>query len=170
MTTLIIYKSTTGFTETYAKWMQEETNGDLISFDKAKNISLKDYDTIIFASSLHAGKIKKIEWFKEQVKTLKDKKLCVLATGAMPALAQDKINEIFSDNLSEEERKYIRPFFVEAGLNYEKMGLFDKFLMWGLKKHIKKTEGMESPMYKTIEKSFNNSSKDNLKDLLNYVK
>lgn len=170
MTTLIIYKSSTGFTKKYAEWLKEETNGDLLPFVNRNTVNLNNYDTIIFASSLHAGKIKKIEWFKEQVKTLKDKKLCVLVTGAMPALAEDTINDIFSNNLNEEERKYIKPFFVEAGLNYEKMGMFDKFLIWGLKKHLKKTEGVESPMYKTIEKSFDNSSKDKLKDLIDYVK
>lgn len=169
MKTVIIYKTTTGFTLRYAKWIQEEFPCDLVSFQDENKVELINYDTIIFASSLHAGKIKGISWLKNKLKSIKDKHIILLTTGAMPNV-KDNIEKIFNENINEEERKFLSMFYVESGLNYEKMGMVDKGMMFGLKKFLKKTEGVDSPIYTAILKSYDHSSKDKLEPLFTHLK
>lgn len=169
MTTLIIYNTSTGFTLKYANWIQEEVPCELVSYKDRGKVNLSNYDTIIFASSLHAGKIKGIKWFKEKVKNIQDKKLIVLTTGAMPVM-EEEIEKVFEENMSDIDREHVKTFYVESGLNYDRMCFIDRVLMYGLKKFLKKTEGEDSIMYKTVSSSYDHCSKDNLNPLFMYLK
>lgn len=54
MKTIVIYKSISGFTEKYAKWIAEELGADIEKQNKASQKILKKYNTIIYGGSLHA--------------------------------------------------------------------------------------------------------------------
>lgn len=169
MAILTIYNSSTGFTQKYAEWLQNETGCDLLSYKNKNKADFNQYDTIIFASSLHASKIKGIAYLKKQLPKIKNKRICLLVTGVMPNLDQKAFNKILDLNFTHEQKAMIQPFFVLSGLNYEKMNFLDKTMMFGLKNFLKRKAGKESDVYKYIVHSFDYSSKDRLIPLLNYL-
>ena len=70
MKILLIYKSKTGFTKKYAKWINEEIACDIVNIFNIQHVNFKNYDVVIYGSRIHAGridglkKIKKIEFSK----------------------------------------------------------------------------------------------------------
>ena len=54
----VIYKSKYGSTKKYAGWIAIKLDADLYELSDVIDRDLQDYETIIYGSSLHAGKIK----------------------------------------------------------------------------------------------------------------
>lgn len=69
MKTLVLYYSKTGFTQRYAEWIAEETDADCEPFDHRDGVRFGDYDAVLFGSSVHAGSIRKLKWFKSSCPT-----------------------------------------------------------------------------------------------------
>ena len=123
----VYYNSKTGFTEKYADWIAEELKCSIFSYkDFSKNI-LCENSLVIFGSRIHAGKIE----YLNKVKTcFTDKRnLIVFVTGATPALETTVIEKMWEANFTNEEIKIIPHFYMQSGLNYEKMGLVDRNIM-----------------------------------------
>lgn len=164
MKTLIIYYSKTGFTKRYAEWIAEDLNAELVPFEKRNSITLNNYDTIIYGGGFHAGVINGIDWFKEQIPTLDGKKLIVFATGASP-INSEEVHKALEQNFNDLEWEKIKVFYFQSGLNYEKMGLMDKFMM-SIYKFILKRKAADSVTYKMVQKSFDMSSRKDIEPLV----
>ena len=54
MKILLIYKSKTGFTEKYARWISEEIDCKIENISNLRNIDFGHYDLIIYGSRIHA--------------------------------------------------------------------------------------------------------------------
>lgn len=172
MKIVIIYKSKTGFTKKYAEWIQEEIKCDIIDFDKFSKKSVLKYDLIIYGGRVHAGKIDGLK----KVATLaqnNNKKIIVFATGATPINAEDEISTLWKNNLSGNRQQLIPHFYMQSGLNYEKMGCVDKLIMKTVSKILSKKSNkneMEQSFENAISSSHDISSYDYIKPLLNYLK
>ena len=121
----MIYKSKTGFTEKYAKWICEEIECDVVNISNIQNVNFKNYDIVIYGSRIHVGRIDGLERIK---KLNLGNKLIIFVTGAT-LKENNSIQEVWKNNLSEVELKTIKHFYIPAGLNYEKMGFLDKTIM-----------------------------------------
>lgn len=169
MKILLIYKSKTGFTEKYANWIVEELKCDIEKISHIQKIDFSNYDFVIYGSRIHAGRIDGLD----RIKKLKlGKKLILFATGATPK-ETDSIKEVWKNNLTKEELKTLKHFYFPAGLNYEKMGFFDKTMMRMAsimleKKNYKSEEDIG--MQNAIKKSYDISSKARIKPFIDYVK
>ena len=84
MKTIVVYKSISGFTERYARWIGEGLGADVQRQSKVDQRILKSYDTIIYGGSLHAVGIIGLKKIKTILNTLENKKLVVFAVGASP--------------------------------------------------------------------------------------
>mgnify|MGYP002234570149 CR=1 FL=1 len=84
MRTLVIYYSKTGFAKRYAQWLEEDLACRCVPFSQRDSVDLAAYDKVVFGSSVHAGGIRKLGWFKKQLPRLRGKRLAVFFTGAMP--------------------------------------------------------------------------------------
>ena len=169
---LLIYKTKTGFTEKYSTWIAEETNCKMISFAKIPTLNLNNYDIIIYGAGLHAGRINGLNKFRKKIVNLIDKKVIVFATGGTP-YNEEIVNKIFEENFTKKEQENIRFFYFQSGVNYEKMGLFDKIIMKIYSKILqiknKKTE-VEEGTSKAIATSYDHSSKEYINPMINYLK
>lgn len=163
--TVIIYKSSTGFTEKYAKWLNEELDSDLIPYEKRGSVNLSHYDTIIYGGGLYAGSINGISWLKSKLPELKEKEVVVFATGAMPADAPE-IKETMEKNLAEEAGQ-VKGFFLHSGLCYEKMAFKHKLMMKMFCKMMKKKD---PEVAQFLSASFDHTSKETLQPLIQHVK
>lgn len=162
---LIVYKSETGFTEKYAKWLSSELSCDMIEFKDASFDKISNYDILIYGAGLYAGKINSFEEFKKIVPS--DKKLVLFATGATAIDDKDTIENAFDNNLSKEEQNEIPHFYAIAGLNYDKMSFKHKMMMKGLLMVLKKKD---TSAYEAICNSFDACDFKYLEELVNCVK
>lgn len=163
---IIVYKSKTGFTQRYAQWLQEETQFDLKRLEDLSPAALSGYETVIFGGRLHAGRV---DGLKKLLGLVRGQRLLIFATGASPAEATALTEGMWAENLTPEQLQAIPHFYLQAGLNYERMGLADRLMMKVFasmmrKKKDKTPEDME--MAKAISQSYDLSSKEHIAPLL----
>lgn len=78
MKSIVIYKSSTGFTKQYAEWIAEEMGIKAVDINKVSTINISDYESVIFGGWIMASNISGLD----KIKQLKPKKLVVFAVGA----------------------------------------------------------------------------------------
>ena len=61
----VLYKSKYGTTRTYAKWIADKLHGDLYSIDNVTIQNLNNYEFIVFAGALYAGKLSSAKRIKQ---------------------------------------------------------------------------------------------------------
>lgn len=169
MKILLIYKSKTGFTEKYAKWICQEIECDVVNISNIQNVNFKNYDIVIYGSRIHAGRIDGLERIK---KLNLGNKLIIFATGATPK-ENNSIQEVWKNYLSEIELKTIKHFYIPAGLNYDKIGFLDKTIMKMASIMLEKKKDISEEdigMQNSIKKSYDISDKSRIKLLIDYIK
>lgn len=131
-TCAILYKSKYGTTKQYAKWIAEETGGDLYELPQVQLSDLEKYTTIIIGGGLYAGGMLGFPFFKKNFHSLTSKKLIVFSVGAA-FNNQTNTEAIKAANLSSEMLKKVLYFHLRGGLDYPAMKSVDRFAMWCLK-------------------------------------
>lgn len=142
MKTLIIYTSQTGFTKRYAEWISEKAKADIFELKEAqkKGASFFDaYDAVIYAGWCMAGKVVKLNWFFDKAVSLKGKKLAIVAVGASPNENPD-LDAAMSKLLTDEQKQYIKVFYCQGGINYDKMKFPFKLAMKMFANSLKKSK------------------------------
>lgn len=127
--TIVIYKSSTGFTKRYADAISKELNATLVAYKDATAELMSGCHTVVFGSRAHAGRIDGFPKIKNMFQKSSARKLALFVTGAMPATAESTIEEFWAQNLTDKERKNMPHFYLPGGLCYEKMSRTDKWMM-----------------------------------------
>lgn len=166
---IIIYHSSTGFTERYAKWLSESLGYETVPFAKRATVDPAACDIILFGSYFHMGMIRKIKWLKEQLPSLADKRVGVFVTGGMPAGWED-IEKGLKQNFTDDEWKRLGVFYLPGGMAYEKMGPVDRALMAGFRSMVRKKEGENSELYQHIKASYDLSDKAAITPVVDWCK
>ena len=172
MKAIIVYNSKTGFSERYARWAAEELGCEAIpykSFDKAV---AGGGGLVVFFSRVIAGKIEKLDDIKKLLGGQADGRLIVAAVGAASAAAAATVEKYWTDNFSENELTSIPHFYLQGGIDFEKMGFGEKSVLKMVSKLLKnkkdKTEE-EADFERVLAGSSDNSSRDYIKPLVEYV-
>jgi len=133
---IVVYKSNYGTTEKYARWIAEETKADLYQKGQIKIGKLLEYDVIVYCGGLYAGGMLGFSFIKKNYEMLKHKKLIVVAVGATLKKA-DAIEEVKEHNLTPKMMDV--PFFLlRGGLNYPKMSVKHRIMLYLLVKKAKR--------------------------------
>jgi len=127
MEIIIYYNSKTGFTKKYADWIAEELECSVFSYKNFTKNAPCENSIVIFGSRIHAGKIECLNKIKTYFKDKRN--LIVFVTGATPVLETAVIEKMWEANFTNEEIRIIPHFYMQSGLNYEKMGLVDRNIM-----------------------------------------
>lgn len=170
---LIIYKSRTGFTKRYAEMITEEIDCTLIDYKSITATTMSEFDTVVFGSRAHAGMIDGYKKAKEMFQKSAAKKFILFVTGATPNAAEEVIKEFWKQNLSTDELENIPHFYMQSGLNYEKMSLPDKAMMKmaaAMMKKKKEKDSYEREFEQAITSSYDISSKEYIKPLISFLK
>jgi len=169
MKIILVYNGKTGFTKKYADWIAEEITCDIRPFKDLSKLSVGADDMVIFGSRVHAGRVEHLN----KVKSRFGQQLVIYAVGATPASVEHVINRIWTDNLTETEIETIPHFYFQGGLNYEKMGGFDRFAMKMVARFMNgkknKTE-TQADFTEAIKASHDISSKEFVWPLVDCVK
>lgn len=173
MKTLIIYTSQTGFTKKYAEWLGERLSATVITLkeaNKEKEIFFEDFDSIVYGGWVMAGKTFKSEWFLEKVSMWKEKRLAMFMVGAMPAESPE-VSKLLENAFNDEQKKYIKAFFCQGGLDYSKMRFPYKQMMKGFASMTSKkaVTDDEKKMAEMISANYDNSDKRFIEPIAAYI-
>lgn len=171
MKCLVIYKSKTGFTEKYAKWIAKEVSADIYNYSEVNKEIFKDYDVVVYGGSLHAAGIQGIKLIKDNLNLLK-KRLVIFAVGATPC-REETIKEIKHNNFSREQQERIHFFYLRGGFNYNKLPFIDKILMKLLRLKLKRKTSLtsdEKGMLNAYAKPVDFTERENIDDILSCIR
>ena len=117
MSTIVVYRSITGFTEKYAKWIADDLKCDCKSIKDVSKGDLEKYDTVIFGGRVEATKIRGLGKAKRDCKN----KLIVFAVGIAPEDYTEAIDEYWKHSFNADELAKIPHFYFRGGMNYDDM-------------------------------------------------
>ena len=169
MRVILFYNGKTGFTKRYADWIAQELNCEVKPFKDFEKTKVGEDDLVIFGSRIYAGRIERLNKIKSRVKD----NLIVFASGATPITAENSISKIWAENFTETEREAIPHFYMQSGLNYEKMGFIDRSIMKNVAKIMGKQKGKtadEAGFAEAIRSSYDISSREYIIPLIQCVK
>jgi menaquinone-dependent protoporphyrinogen IX oxidase len=175
---LIIYFSKYGTTKKYAEWLAEELAGDIVSINDFNQNILNNYEIIILGSGLYAGNIEGLNIFKKNYETLKNKKIILFTCGLADYSKEENKNSIYrriEKELPEEIIEKIKIFYLRGGINYKKLILKHKIMMWMVKKmRLRNNKGKLNDEAKefieTYGKTVDFMNKENIKKIIEYSK
>ncbi|MBZ9687318.1 flavodoxin domain-containing protein [Clostridium estertheticum] len=175
MSTIVVYKSKTGFVRNYAEWIAEELSADILEVSKVNINMLTKYNTLVYGGSLHAVGINGVKFITKNFDKLKDKKLVVFASGASPS-SEKVIKGVVTNNFTSDQQKCIKFFYLRGGFNYNKLSIFDKVLMillnWKIKIKKKQKKDLtpdEIGMLAAFDKPADFTRKKNINEMVIYV-
>ena len=140
--TLVIYSSKYGHTKKYAQWLSEALNADVCEIRNLKSRMLNDYATILFGSSLYAGKNKAAVSLVEHFEQIKDKKVGLFTCGlgyVNNPLNIANINRALDRVITPEIRSKIKIFHVQGGIDYDNLSVLHKTMMKLLHSKVSRT-------------------------------
>lgn len=174
MKTLIVYTSQTGFTKRYTGWLANRLQADVLVLDEAKKKQEQFFDTyeaIIYGGWAMAGSVVKSKWFFDRAVNWKEKCLAIFCVGASP-MDNPEVEEALKNMVPQEQKEYIKGFYCQGGLNYDKMNFASrmgmKALMTALRKKKNPTD-MERDMVQWMDHSYDISDEKYIEPIVEYV-
>lgn len=116
---LVIYSSTTGFTERYAKWIAEELACEVVKLQDLDSAQLKSAKTIIYGGPIHAGWVVGLKKFLRHPHRQKSQNVYVFAVGLAADNSADA-KRYRTANLSEGNRN-IPWFYFQGGVDIDRV-------------------------------------------------
>lgn len=171
MNTLVVYSSKTGFTEKYAGWIREMVPCTCVKVKEADKIDTEKYDVIIYGGGFYGGQIQGIAWLKSRIPQLKGKRTAVFATGASPKDSPE-VEKAFAQNFTKEQRQAVSCFYMQSGLDYEKMDWKARMMMKMFAKMMEKKKDkseQEKMMAAHLKTSFDVTDKNDLNPLIHWI-
>ena len=158
------YTSQTGFTQRYAEWIKEETSADVFDLKEAKKKKADyflSYDAILYGGWVNAGRV-----------TWHDKKLGLFVVGGSPA-ENPEAKSAMEKVIPEELKSRISGFYLQGGLNYDRMGTGSKLAMKALlsiMNHKKNPTEKDKAMAELISHSYDISDKKYIAPIVSYMR
>lgn len=172
MSTVVIYKSQTGFTEKYAKLIGARLDAEVLTLKDAKKKPedfFENADAIICGGWAMAGKMVGSEWYIPKLNEWKGKRIALFCVGASPAEAPD-VDVNLDRILDDEQKKIAKVFYCQGGINYDKMKLPSKLAMKMLASATKNSKKQEErEMSEMIAHSYDISDEKFIEPIINYI-
>ncbi|MDD3304218.1 MAG: flavodoxin domain-containing protein [Clostridia bacterium] len=154
----IVYYSKTGHTEHYAKMLGKELEIEAIPFSEIKKINKEEQ--VVFMSWVFASGIKKLKKVLSQYNVI-----CVAAVG-MNVKSDDNTKLLVETN-----RLTIPFFYLQGGLNYDRLKGFEgSLLKMVAKKVIEENREQDKELIKIFKNGGDFVSKENLTDMIGHLK
>lgn len=164
MKRLVVYQSSTGFTAKYAAWIADALSCEAKELKRVSAGEVAQYDSIIFGGWIMGGMISGLD----KMRKMNPAQLAVFAVGAS-APKEEVQEQIQAQNHLDKEPFY----YVEGGLNFEKMSFFPKMMLKMMGKSIAKKENkteQEKEMAQIFSGSFDHSDKMQIEPFISLLK
>ncbi len=164
MNAIVVYKSSTGFTAQYARWIAQSLHCEAKPLNQVDKSALSRYDTVIYGGWLMGGSISGLQ----KLQKLCPKPAAVFAVGAAPETASETERYRKQNKLED-----IPFFYMQGGIRYEKMGLIHRVMLKTVRKVMAKqgeTDEQSRFMAKALESSFDCANQNATTALIEAVK
>lgn len=131
---IILYKSKYGATKKYADMLKDELSCESYDIADHKKIPFEQYDCVIYAGALYAGKIAGFPILRKLYPKIRSKKVLILCVGASP-FDQKAIEEVKLHNLTG-DLKDLPLFYARGAWDESRMTLKDRTMCKMLKKML----------------------------------
>ena len=133
MKVAVIYHSKYGTTKRYAEWIAEALDASLFERRAIQADGLQDYDLVIYGGGLYAGGISGVKLVTQN----SCKNLIVFTVGLASPEGTD-YSKILAMNLPAEMLQHTKVFHLRGGIDYRRLGLVHKVMMFMMKTMIKR--------------------------------
>lgn len=174
MQTIVVYKSKSGYTRNYAKWISKELNCEISELQDLDVSKLSKVDTVIYGGGLYAGGINGLKKFKKLMLSYHIPNAIIYFTGASPSMSFE-LEDITSRNFNSEEQKRFKFYYFRGGFDFNKCTFIDKILMLMLKVKMKSDSKKreltadEKGMLEAYSQSVDFTKANKIKPLIDYV-
>lgn len=174
MKILVVYTSQTGFTKRYAIWLANRLKADVLELDEAKKKQdhyFDAYEAIIYGGWAMAGSVVKSKWFFDRAVNWKEKRLAIFCVGASP-MDNPEVEEALKNMVPQEQKEYIKGFYCQGGLDYDKMNFASKMAMKAFVAALRKKKNptdMERDMVQWMDHSYDISDEKYIEPIVEYV-
>ncbi len=132
MKTLIVFKSKSGTTEQYARWLTDEiSNSDMIHIDNFQTSIVNEYDRIVFALPTYGGIIDGKDILERYWQEIEHKSIYLVIVGVVPQSEAWSLKAY--NHLSEDVRRSIKGYVKLAGVtpggNSNKVSWFERLMV-----------------------------------------
>lgn len=165
MKILVVYSSKTGFSEYYAKVISKKCECDILNLGDIEASTLNNYDVFVYLGGIYAGIVNGFSKFKKMYDESKNKKLVLIAVGAVPNNSYATIEKMWRRNFKESELKTIKHFYLQGGIAYEKLGFISKRLMKMAANNMYRKDKEHD-----LRESFNYTSESKCEPIINYLR
>ena len=172
--TIVIYQSSYGFSERYAKWIAEELACQVIQAQEVNVEMLKKYETIIYCGGLYAGRIAGLSLIAKNDSRLKEKRIAIVAVGL--SYRDEKIESSLKEqNFRTEMKDQIEFFYLQGGMDFSKMKWFHRFLMGArkwmtLRKKQEEWNSNDKGFIESYGKSVDFTTQEKVKPIVKWVR
>lgn len=152
MKCLIIYQSKSGYTKRYMEMLSQLVDATLVDFKALKSEMLLDYDAIVYAAGVYAGKISGIKKFNLMVEKSTTEKLVIVAVGASPSTDEVR-KKLINDNALSEHLTHVGRnafYYLQGGFDPNKLNFALKTMLGVVSKNLQKKQ-LKSPESLTDE-------------------
>jgi len=125
---LILYRTKYGTTKRYAQWIAEALNTEAIELAGFNVSRLEFCSILLFGSSVHVGKIKGIDFIKNNWEILRKKRIIVFASTGVSKIATEQVT-VIETSLPANIRQNVIYFPLPGAYDYNKLDFADNFLM-----------------------------------------
>ena len=164
MKILVLYTSSTGFTQKYAQWIGEALKAEVKEAKKINQTEIERYDCIIYGGWIMGNMIMGLD----KIVKMNPKKLYVFAVGS------SKEDENVIKTIKEQNKLGDTPtYYFEGGFKFNELGFFKKMVLKMVKKSLEKKENktpQDLYMQKMLGTSFDHSNPEYIKKLVDDVR
>jgi menaquinone-dependent protoporphyrinogen IX oxidase len=118
MKNAVFYKSFMGTTKNYARWLIEEVNCDLYTYDDFNRINIEDYSTVVILSPTYIGWMPGVDFITRNWNKLKGRKIIFTAVGMLPPDSRESKKSY--EKIPVDIRSLIRYFKIPGKLFVDK--------------------------------------------------
>jgi menaquinone-dependent protoporphyrinogen IX oxidase len=162
---IVLYKTSCGSTKEYAEWISEDTGFEAHPIEKAGDLPLDSYDTIIVGGYVMASKIVIGRWVASNWDRIKEKNVVAFSTsGAKPNPEVKK--EFLEKSFPPEIGDSIEYFPMHGRRRQKDLSVMGKTMMWIAKTFIAKDAQEKEDM----SKDFDGIDRKYVTPLVEYVK
>lgn len=174
MKAVVIYKTKYGSTRTYAEWIAEELNCDIMDAKAVKLDDLLEYDTIIYGGGLYAEVINGVHTIVKNLDKLGGKRIAVYTTGLTPIDCREYYDGMVMErNFKNGVADNIRVFNFPGKMIIDELSFVHKTAIKSLKKMMSAKENpteMEQLLIKLCEADGDFTDRSAITELVEYVK
>lgn len=161
---IIVYKTAGGSTETYARWIAEETGFECVPASKAGK--LEAYDTVVIGANVRMYKASLGSWITKRWPKLKDKKTVLFTVASAP---KDNVQrkEFVEKAVGPEIAGSLPHFPLDGRMVFADLPPFDRWLM---NLAIKMTAKSDPAQAAEMAREYDGVKREDLAPLLAFLK